>query len=228
MLFLPLHDKNPIAHIRFPYVSYTLMALTVLVFALQFFLPPLMEQKVVLGFSFIPAITEGLYTPVLPWLPLEANFITYAFLHADFWHLAFNLLFFWIFADNVEDAFGHTRFLLFFALCAAAAAFAHFLSVPQSTAPLIGASGAIAGAMGAYMVLFPHARVIILTQIIIPVPLPLPALWVLGAWGVMQLVFALTNATEPVAFWAHLGGLVTGAALAPFFRRKGVKLFGGR
>lgn len=228
MLFLPLHDRNPISHIRFPYVSYGLMAAIGLIFLVQVLLPAGAEQAVVVGLGFIPAIAEGLYAPVIAWLPDQINFVSYAFLHADFWHLAFNLLFFWIFADNVEDAFGHIRFAVFFPLAAAIAAYAHFLADPQSTAPLIGASGAIAGVMGAYMVLFPHARVIILTKIIIPIPLPLPALWVLAAWGVMQLFFALTQFTGPVAFWAHFGGLAAGAALAPFFRRKGVKLFGGR
>lgn len=228
MLFLPLHDRNRIAHIRSPFVTYALMALTALVFALQTLLPSGPEQAMVLGLGFIPAVADSLYTPFITWLPDQINYVSYAFLHADIWHLLFNLLFFWIFADNVEDAFGHVRFVVFYALCAVAAAYAHFLSAPQSLAPLIGASGAVAGVMGAYLVLYPHARVILLTKIVIPFPLPLPAMWFLGGWAFLQLIMAVTNFVDPVAFWAHLGGLVAGAALAPFFRRQGVKLFGGR
>lgn len=228
MLFLPLHDKNRIAHIRAPYVTYALMALTAAMFTLQTLLPRGPEEHLLLGLGFIPAVADHLYAPAIGWLPDQINYVTYAFLHADIWHLLFNLLFFWIFADNVEDAFGHVRFLIFYGVCAAAAAFAHFLSAPQSLAPLIGASGAVAGIMGAYLMLYPHARVILLTKIVVPLPVPLPAMWFLGAWALLQLIMALTNFVDPVAFWAHLGGLVAGAALAPLFRRKGVKLFGGR
>ena len=108
------------------------------------------------------------------------------------------------------------------------AALAHLAFNLDGNGPLIGASGAVAGVMGAYILLFPHARVFVLARIVIPIPLPVPAFWMLGFWVATQLFYVLIGSTEPVAWWAHIGGFLAGIALAPLMRRKGVPLLGGR
>jgi membrane associated rhomboid family serine protease len=154
--------------------------------------------------------------------------VTYAFLHADWLHLLSNMLFLWVFGDNIEDAMGHVRYLLFYLACAALAALAHLVFNFNDNGPLIGASGAVAGVMGAYILLYPHARVFVLARIVVPIPLPVPAFWMLGFWVATQLFYVLIGSDEPVAWWAHLGGFVSGVALAAIFRRRGVILLGGR
>jgi membrane associated rhomboid family serine protease len=227
-MFLPLHDQNPIKHIRFPYVTYGLMGITALVFLLQSVLPPAQFNAATLGFGMIPAVINQFAADPFPALPPNATFFTYAFLHADWMHLLSNMLFLWIFGDNIEDALGHVKFLLFYLLCAALAAAAHILFNDASVAPLIGASGAVAGVMGAYVLLFPHARLFVLAQIVIPIPLPVPAFWMLGFWVLTQVFYVLIGSDDPVAWWAHLGGFAAGIALALILKRRGVKLWGGR
>jgi membrane associated rhomboid family serine protease len=138
------------------------------------------------------------------------------------------MLFLWVFGDNIEDALGHFRFLIFYFACAILAALAHLLFNLDGNGPLIGASGAVAGVMGAYILLFPHVRVFVLAKIVWMIPLPVPAFLMLGFWVASQLFYALFASGEPVAWWAHVGGFVAGVALAPLLRRRGVKLFGGR
>lgn len=227
-MFLPLHDRNPIRHVRFAYVTYGLIALNTAIFAMQSVLPAAQFNEVTLALGMIPVVVRDLYPAPLPWLPEQATLLTYAFLHADWMHLLFNMLFLWIFGDNIEDAFGHWRFLTFYLLAAALAALAYVLATPNGAGPLIGASGAVAGTMGAYVMLYPHARVFVLARIIIPLPLPVPAVWMLAIWAGLQIVYAVSGSNEPVAWWAHIGGLAAGMALAPFFKRREVKLFGGR
>ena len=227
-LFLPLHDVNPHRHIRFPYVTYGLIGLTILVFAFQAILPPQAFDQATINFGMIPIVVRDVYPQPLPWLPDWATLVTYAFLHADWLHLLTNMLFLCVFGDNIEDAMGHVRFLAFYLACAVLAALAHLLFNWSGNGPLIGASGAVAGVMGAYILLFPHARVIVLARIVIPIPLPVPAFWMLGFWVATQLFYVVIGSEEHVAWWAHIGGFVTGIALAPLLRRKGVVLWGGR
>jgi membrane associated rhomboid family serine protease len=142
------------------------------------------------------------------------------FLHAGWMHLISNMLFLWVFADNVEDAFGHWGFLVFYLICGIAGALAHTFLQPSSHAPLIGASAAVSGVLGAYIVLFPKARVWIL--LLMRLPLRIPAIWVLGGWFVFQIV-SLVIATEEdvsVAWWAHIGGFVVGAILTYLLRSR--------
>jgi membrane associated rhomboid family serine protease len=150
------------------------------------------------------------------------------FLHGGWMHLIGNMLYLWIFGNNVEDAMGHARFLAFYVLCGAAAVFAQALPAPDSTIPMIGASGAISGVLGAYLLLYPHARVLVL------IPLGafsrlvyLPAMVVLGFWFALQLLSTLlADPNQPgVAFGAHAGGFVAGMLLIPLFKRRGVPLF---
>ncbi|KRA98172.1 hypothetical protein ASD83_14090 [Devosia sp. Root685] len=227
-MFLPLHDVNPHRHIRFPYVTYGLIALNILVFLIQATLPPAAFDDATIYFGMIPIVVRDIYPAPLPWLPDWATLITYAFLHADWLHLLSNMLFLWVFGDNIEDAMGHLRFLVFYLACAVLAALAHLAFNLDGNGPLIGASGAVAGVMGAYILLFPHARVFVLARIVIPIPLPVPAFWMLGFWVATQLFYVVIGSQESVAWWAHIGGFVAGIILAALMRRRDVMLLGGR
>jgi membrane associated rhomboid family serine protease len=227
-MFLPLHDANPIRHVSFPYVNYSLIGLTVVVFLIQSVLPPSGFDQATINFGMIPIVVRDLYPQPVPWLPDWATLLTYAFLHADWMHLLSNMLFLWVFGDNIEDALGHVKYLVFYLACAAAAAGLHLLFNLTGNGPLIGASGAVAGVMGAYVLLFPHARVFVLAKIVWFIPLPVPAFWMLGFWIATQFFYALVGSTEPVAWWAHIGGFLAGMVLAVPLRRRGVVLMGGR
>lgn len=227
-MFLPLHDRNPIRHIPFPYVTYGLLAANILVFLLQSALTPQAFDQATIYFGMIPIVVRDLYPQPLPWLPDDLTLATYAFLHADWLHLLSNMLFLWVFADNIEDGLGHLRFLVFYIACAVLAALAHLAFNLEGNGPLIGASGAVAGVMGAYIVLYPHARVFVLARIVVPIPLPVPAFWMLGFWIATQLFYVAIGTDDGVAWWAHLGGFVAGATLGVLLKRREVLLWGGR
>jgi membrane associated rhomboid family serine protease len=162
--------------------------------------------------------------PRIP-LPLWITLFSSMFLHGGLLHLLGNMLYLWIFGDNVEDAMGHVRFLLFYLLCGAAAAFAQIAIGPNSGVPLIGASGAIAGVLAAYFMLFPHSRVLTLIPVFFFVRLvAVPAVLLLGIWFILQVISgagSLGQATG-VAWFAHIGGFVAGVLLVFLFRRRGV------
>ena len=153
--------------------------------------------------------------------------VTSMFLHGGFLHFGGNMLYLWIFGDNVEDRMGHGRFLVFYLLCGAAAAFAQMLMQPDSPVPMVGASGAIAGVMGAYFVLYPRSKIVTLLPIFFFIQLvELPALFFLGIWFLMQFVSGLGSiavtagqATGGTAFWAHVAGFAAGVAGVALFRR---------
>lgn len=153
------------------------------------------------------------------------TFVTSMFLHGGFMHLAGNMLFLWVFGDNMEDAMGHGTFLGFYLVSGFAAASAQFLADPSSTVPMVGASGAIAGVMGGYLLLYPKARVdILIILIIIFRVIPVPAWIVLGAWFGIQLVQGSMTPTDQggVAYWAHAGGFAAGLVMTiPFWLRRG-------
>jgi rhomboid family protein len=230
-VFIPLRDDNSLKSIPFQYVTVSLIALNVIVYLLE---AGGLDRSAIAGFGVTPSELFGTTllispgpgtTQAIPFAP-GATLVTYMFFHADIFHLVGNMLFLWVFGDNVEDAMGHLKFLTFFFACAAAAAFTHILFNSTSTAPLVGASGAISGIIGAYLVLYPRVRVYMLVRIVIPLPIPIPALWALGAWIGVQLFNALVPTMEPVAWWAHLGGVATGALLVGLFKRPEVELFG--
>jgi len=227
-MFLPLHDHNPIRHISFPFVNYGLITITSLVFLVQSLLPAAAFDNFVVGFGMIPVVVRDLYPAPVAWLPDQTTLITYAFLHGDWLHLLSNMLFLWVFGDNIEDALGHVRYVVFYLLCAVGAGLVHLLFNANDFGPLIGASGAVAGVMGAYLVLFPHAKVYVLFRLVIPIPLPIPALWMLGVWIATQFFYIVAASEDGVAWWAHVGGIAIGALLVIPMRRRGVMLFGGR
>ena len=160
--------------------------------------------------------------------PSLYQFFTYQFMHEGLAHLGGNMLFLWIFGDNVEDAMGHFRFAAFYLICGAVAALTQGLLNPQSDIPMIGASGAISGVLGAYLLLYPRARVRVLLFLgIIFWIAHVPAMFVLGVWFLGQLVNAAMAppGVPGVAFWAHIGGFVTGMGLVPFFKDKYMPLW---
>ncbi|MCL6638922.1 MAG: rhomboid family intramembrane serine protease [Firmicutes bacterium] len=150
---------------------------------------------------------------------------TAMFLHGGWFHVLSNMLYLWIFGDNVEDRMGHARYLLFYLLTGYVATLAHVFYVPFSKAPLVGASGAIAGVLGAYLVLFPHARVLTLVFILFFIQIvPIPAVIFLGIWFLLQVLNGTAGLSaqgaQTVAFWAHVGGFVAGMLLVKLFARR--------
>ena len=230
MFFFPLFDDNPTG--QRPFICWFLIAACIAVFFWQLGLDARAEQLAAYRFGVTPALFFGLeaWPPGLQKVPGWATVLTSAFLHGGWLHLGGNMLYLWIFGDNVEDAMGPVRFVLFYCLCALGAALAQGLVDPSSTVPMIGASGAIAGVLGAYLVLHPRAAVRVLLVILIFFRfIHLPAWLVLGVWIAGQFIAvpaALNNTGGGgVAYFAHIGGFVTGMVLIPFFKRREVMLF---
>ena len=225
-MFIPLHDHNRLDHVPFPFVNLSLIAVNVIIF---FGLQGAGEQQAVgassISHGLIPVVLFDIrdLAPQLQVLPDWMSLITYAFLHGSFMHLIGNMLFLWVFGDNVEDAMGHFRYLLFYLICAAAGGFAYAIIDLNSEIPLIGASGAVSGVVAAYLMLHPRVKVWVLA--FGRIPLRLSAQWLLGAWVIYQVFNAVMSPESQVAWIAHVGGLVAGAILVVFFRRKGVALF---
>jgi membrane associated rhomboid family serine protease len=159
-------------------------------------------------------------------IPEPLTLLTSQFVHGGFGHIIGNMLFLWVFGDNVEDAMGSARYIIFYLACGIGGALAFSIADPMSQAPLIGASGAISGVVVAYLILYPRMRVFGLVLNILP--LRLPAIWCLGGWISLQLVSALSSEHSEVGFWAHVGGIVCGALLTPFMHRSAAPLFSPR
>jgi membrane associated rhomboid family serine protease len=225
---IPLRDDNPTT--LAPVVTVALMGLCVLVFLWQLSLGPAVEHAI-LRFGVTPALLFGASPPHPLAVPPAATILTSMFLHGGWMHLLGNMLFLWIFGNNVEDAMGHIRFLLFYLACGTVAVFAQAVPAPDSTIPMIGASGAISGVLGAYLLLYPHARVLVLVPLgVLSRLVHLPALLVLGLWFALQLLSSfLADPDAPgVAFGAHAGGFVAGLVLVLLFKRRGVRLWQSR
>ncbi|HSH30709.1 MAG TPA: rhomboid family intramembrane serine protease [Thiohalobacter sp.] len=223
----PLKDDNP-AELP-PRVTVTLIAACVLAFFWQLSLGQA-RQAAVFAFGTVPAVLFGLaeLPSELSLIPAELTLVTSMFMHGGWLHLIGNMLYLWIFGNNVEDAMGHVRFIVFYLVCGLVAVLSHALPSPESTVPMIGASGAISGVLGAYLLLYPHARVLVAIPIgFIIQTFYLPAVAVLGLWFVMQLLNSATTATEGggVAWGAHIGGFVAGMLLVPLFKRRNVPLW---
>ena len=227
-MFVPIRDENPLRSIRLQYVTIGLIALNVAGFLLEISGLP---TGVVASFAVVPS--ELLKVNLLGGAAFGPNdalavpeyytLLSYMFLHGDIFHLASNMLFLWVFGDNVEDAMGHAKFLVFYVLCGIAAALAHTVMQPASNIPLIGASGSVAGVIAAYLILHPRVRVWVLAFRFIP--LRISAAFALGAWMLMQIVMLVLPQGDHVAWWAHIGGVLAGAVLVLFMRRPGVPLF---
>lgn len=226
-MLLPLYDQNPMIHIRFQVVTVLIIAACIGVYLWEWTLPSGPEGE--LSFyrlSFVPGrlfgTADGQFPPDLVWG--VGSIATSMFLHAGFWHLAGNMLFLWVFGDNVEDATGHLRFIVFYFLCGAVAALAQAAGDLHDLTPMIGASGAISGVLGAYLILHPRARILVMTFFFLT--FQVRAMWLLGLWIAYQVALGLAeHGKGGVAWWAHVGGFAAGAVLILVFRRHGVRLF---
>lgn len=208
---IPIRDVIPSR--TTPVVTITLIVANALVFLFQQSLPASESQSFVMTWGLVPA--------AFSWVTMLSSM----FLHGGWAHFLGNMLYLWIFGDNVEDRFGHLRYLFFYLMCGTAAALLQVFFSAGSRIPMVGASGAIAGVLGAYIVMFPHSRVLTIVPIFIIVQfIEVPALLLLGLWFVLQLLngvgsLAQTADVGGVAFWAHAGGFVVGMIAVFFFRR---------
>ncbi|MCE7998582.1 MAG: rhomboid family intramembrane serine protease [Rhodobiaceae bacterium] len=221
----PIADDNP-THSS-PIVTWFLIATCIAIFVWQSSLPDSAVETVFITYGAIPANIFGPPTGAVLPFPPEMTLLSSQFLHGGLMHLGGNMLYLYIFGDNVEAAMGHLRFLAFYLVAGIAAALTHGALAQASGIPMIGASGAISGVLGAYLLLYPHARVRIL---FLPLPIPffkifaVPAIIVLGIWFAIQFVSAAYSSPEGggVAFWAHVGGFIAGMVLLPLFKQRGV------
>jgi membrane associated rhomboid family serine protease len=224
---IPLHDDAPTRHP--PVLTVTIIVLCVAAFLWQSFGDRTHQENIIYALGVIPSVLLGnaYLDPAIAIVPASVTVFTSMFLHGGWMHLIGNMLYLWIFGNNVEDSMGHGRFVVFYLLCGVAAVFAQTLPNPDSNIPMIGASGAISGVLGAYLLLLPRARVLVVIPFGVYFPtLRLPAALVLGLWFVLQLVNSVTADPDQggVAFGAHIGGFVAGMSLIPLFRKRGVRL----
>ena len=220
-MFFPYRDENP-TDTR-PYVTIGLITLNVLIYLLVSVGGTDTYRFAVLNYGLIPVelVHFHNYFPSTAVLPV-ANLITALFMHGGFMHLAGNIWFLWIFGDNVEDRMGHVRYLIFYILAGIAASLLHVALFPGSNAPVIGASGAISGVLGAYAVLYPHARIRTFVFIIIYLDfIKIPAVVFIGIWILFQVVSGLLSMGQGgsggVAWFAHVGGFLFGLCAFRFF-----------
>lgn len=218
-MFIPLRDENPTT--RPPVVTIALIAVNALIFFYQAFSPHGL-QYYVLRMGTIPyEITSFQALPNFPVARISPflALIVSMFLHGSFFHLAGNMLYLWIFGNNIEDYLGHIRFIIFYLAGGLSAALIHILFNPHSTVPMIGASGAIAGVLGAYFILYPGARVMTLIFFFFFIRIiPIPAAIILGLWFLMQILNI--GLGGGVAWFAHIGGFLVGIGLIMVFRRR--------
>ncbi|MFC6488218.1 rhomboid family intramembrane serine protease [Nitratireductor sp. GCM10026969] len=227
-MFIPLHDANRLKHIRYQYVTLGIIGLNFLVWCAISLGGTGLAQATALSLGYIPSVAYDLAVlpPELDLVPTPFTYITYSFLHADLLHLGGNMLFLWVFGDNVEDALGHLRYLIFYLACTVAGAAFHGMVMPESQAPLIGASGAVAGVIAAYLILHPRVKLWVLA--FARIPLRVPAWLALVVWIGTQFFMFVVDEENQVSWAAHIGGIVAGTILVVPMRRRGVPLFDRR
>ncbi len=221
---VPLRDNNPTTIT--PYVTYGLITANILVFLYQLSLTPRQLQ----GFFYIAALVPCQLSRTCPSgqiIPEWMTLITSQFLHGGFLHLAGNMLFLWVFGNNIEDRLGHVKYLIFYLTCGVLAALSQWFFSQNSTIPSLGASGAIAGVLGAYILRFPKAQILTLIPLgFFLTTVRIPAFFFLGFWFFQQAFYGIASLqtrsnigmeSGGVAYWAHAGGFVFGAILAPLF-----------
>jgi len=239
---IPIGDEDTGGRPGIPYVNLAIIAINVLVFLYQ-----LVDPNFTNGYSAVPAeITSGMDivgqfpidTPDGTFLideaagptPIWLTLLTSMFMHGGWLHIGGNMLFLFIFGDNIEKAYGHIKYLGFYLVCGIIAGLAHVLSQPDSIIPSLGASGAISGVMAGYLVLFPtnRVRVLLALGIVLLRPIMVPAIVMIGVWALLQFInglgaIAVTDQTSGVAYWAHIGGFVAGVVITflakPFLDR---------
>ena len=215
---VPIHDENPTKIT--PYITYILIIINILVFLYQITLGEQDLQAFFQSYAIIPreltANIEGIQfnQPIPEWLTL----ITSQFLHGSWMHLGGNMLFLWIFGNNIEEQLGRCKYLIFYLSCGVLAGLTQWFFSMNSNIPSLGASGAIAGVMGAYILRFPKAKILTLIPVGLIIPVRVPAFFFLGIWFLQQAIFSFANIGIEgggIAYWAHAGGFVFGAILGP-------------
>ncbi len=227
-MFIPLHDANSLRHIKRQYVTLAIIAVNVIAYLVAAVGGTDFAFAAALGLGYIPSVSNDLaiLPPELDLVPEPLTYITYSFLHGDLLHLGGNMLFLWVFGDNVEDALGHFRYLIFYLACAVAGAYMHGFIAPDSNAPLIGASGSIAGIVAAYLILHPRVKVWVLA--FARIPIRVPAFILLALWIGFQFLMLMIDTENQISWAAHAGGILAGAALVVILRRRDVPLFDKR
>ena len=220
---IPIRDTAP-CHSR-PWVTWSLMAICIIVFVTMQVIPDQLSYQLIYRYGMVPVRYSNPQWALDFGLPFDGylSFLTNLFLHGNWWHLIINMLFMWIFADNVEDRMGRLRFLIFYLLCGLFATFLQWYFDPGLAIPVVGASGAIAGVLAAYFFLYPFARVVVWIPIFfLPIVIHIPAIAFLGVWVIIQLHSATTSllfegGAMDMAWWAHLGGFIAGSLLYRLF-----------
>lgn len=216
-MILPISDDNPTR--RFPIVTVSLIAANIAIFIYTFLLP---SQEAIIEFYnqfalFPKAIVTGNPVTQNSIQPIYLSLITSMFLHGGILHIGFNMLFLWIFGNNIEDAFGHFKFIIFYLVAGIAGSFLQIATDPASIIPNIGASGAISGVLGAYLILYPNAKVLTVIPIIFFIEIVrIPAIILIGFWFILQLfsgLFTIGGTGGGTAYFAHIGGFIAGLAL---------------
>ena len=220
-MVMPLYDHSPFKWPTPPYVTWGLIALNFIVFFLQ---AGSGSDRADSDRPYRRCDSGGVHSrgrvPIAG-LPAPLTLVTYTFLHANFLHVFGNMIFLWVFGDDIEEAIGHWRFLAFYVACGIGSGLAFVLSDPGSTIELVGASGAVAGVIAAYLMFRPCAKVTVLVSVL---PVRIRAFWVIGGWALWQLVEVASRTEDGVAYWAHVGGLTTGAILFVLMRPPGVAI----
>ena len=217
-MVMPIYDDNPFALPHRPVVTWCLILVNVLVFLAEF---AGHEDVMIYHFGVVPAAIAG--DVVIPGaLPPPLTLFSYMFLHADIVHIFGNMIFLWVFGDNVEEALGRIRFLVFYLACGALGALAFVATDVRSETPLIGASAAVAGIVIGYAMHRPCAKI---TALVFGIPLRIRAFWIISVFVAIQLINLGAASKSEVAYWGHVGGMIAGAVLFPLMRRAGVVLF---
>jgi membrane associated rhomboid family serine protease len=219
-MVFPLYDDNPFRRARLPYVTWGLIALNIIIFLIEASSSDEATKAIIASFAATPAAVAH-QLPATGWLPPEFTLVSYMFLHGGWEHILGNMIYLWVFGDDIEDALGPLRFIAFYLLTGIGAALFFVLVNANSTMPLVGASGAISGILAAYLLLRPCAKV---SVFVLRVVVRIRAYWVIGGWVLLQLYQIASQAQDGVAYVAHGGGLLAGALLFLIMRPAGVHL----
>jgi len=220
-MVFPLYDDNPFKRARLPYLTWGLIVLNVGIFLIEVSSPQATSRAIMASFGATPAVLAR-HLPQAGQVPPEFTLVSYMFLHGGWEHIIGNMIYLWVFGDDIEDALGPLRFLAFYLLTGIAAAVVFILVDTNSTTPLIGASGAVSGILAAYLLLRPCAKV---SVFVLRAVVRVRAYWVIGGWVLLQLYQIVSKASDGVAYTAHGGGLIAGALLFLVMRPAGVHLF---
>ena len=219
-MVIPLYDHDPLKDRVLPVVTWGLIAVNVIVFFIQLSADGT-GDNLLAAYGVIPAVITGNAPNVAP-IPAYATVLTGMFMHAGWWHLIGNMIYLWVFGDDIEEAMGRLRFLVFYLLSGIGAALAYVGFNMASTVPMVGASGAIAGVLAAYLLLRPCARITVFMFFFV---YRVQAMWVILLWAILQLGSLIGSDDDSIAYMAHIGGLAAGACLFVAMRPKGVELF---